>query len=452
VRDEQGDTQVVPGTGTQLNPRFTPSVNIGEAPPLGAFDVGARVEFGPEQATRAGTVVRANPDGSVVVHVDHPDGTTRAVAMNRDQAARLNLRPAEVQDAGAVRSDSRQADLAGDVPEGRREPRGADLQRPPQVEPSGPDIRPPAAEAENPAEVAPPVYTGPERRTSPRVVSQEEWVAMTPEEQRVAYEEPGGVGERATTPEPAARPEAAEPEAKPTSAAKGVSRLATGVEAKAVEAKLTTGFEGKPEYSKIRIADQAHAATDLVASDHARALRVARGEEPPPEGLLPESVFVAVEQHALRTGDVETLRDLATRSTLPGEASGMGQRIRMLGERDSASPVRAIADVTNARRKAAERGRGEDEQKNVAKTNEKVRKLAEAARRAGLNPDDIKADEPAATVESVPKMAGAGAKTERAAPKKQTFTERLKAAEDAARARLSARYRWRIRNGFWGHP
>ena len=72
------------------------------------------------------------------------------------------------------------------------------------------------------------------------------------------------------------------------------------------------------------------------------------------KGLIPEAVFVAVEERAIKTGDVETLRDLAN-SSLTGEATAMGQRLRTLAERDPESPVSAMEDIQNAREESVKR-------------------------------------------------------------------------------------------------
>ncbi|MDQ3818038.1 MAG: hypothetical protein M3362_10130, partial [Acidobacteriota bacterium] len=127
------------------------------------------------------------------------------------------------------------------------------------------------------------------------------------------------------------------------------SKLALGVEERAVQNKLTEGFQGLPEYAKVNVADQARAATNLLAVNRAQAINIAMGHELPPEGILPESVFVAVENHAIQTKDVALLRDLATSSNLTTEATGMGQRLRMLAERDPNSAVSAIQKVAKIR-------------------------------------------------------------------------------------------------------
>jgi len=84
------------------------------------------------------------------------------------------------------------------------------------------------------------------------------------------------------------------------------------------------------------------------------------GDEMPPEGLLPESVFTAVENRALANNDVDTMLALAASSSRPVEASVMGQRIRMLGERNPSSPVTAIRDIQTAREARAQKTFGKN--------------------------------------------------------------------------------------------
>ena len=125
--------------------------------------------------------------------------------------------------------------------------------------------------------------------------------------------------------------------------------LAEGVEAKAIEEKLTSTFGDLPEYKAVSMADQAEKAAALLDKDYEGAKAVAMGQKRAPAGVFPESVFVAVEKRALAEGDVDTLYKLATGSRLSTEATTMGQRIRTLGERDQASPIGAIQEVQQAR-------------------------------------------------------------------------------------------------------
>lgn len=125
--------------------------------------------------------------------------------------------------------------------------------------------------------------------------------------------------------------------------------LARGIEQKAVEKKLTTSFGELPEYEKISIEEQAKKAAKIIEDDWEKAKRIAMGEEIPTDGVLPESVMVAVEKRALEIGDVDTLRKLATSSNLVDEATTMGQRLRVLAERNPESPVANIQKVAKKR-------------------------------------------------------------------------------------------------------
>lgn len=127
------------------------------------------------------------------------------------------------------------------------------------------------------------------------------------------------------------------------------SELGRSTQQKAVDKKLTETIGDVPEYRQVNMADQAKASTDLLSVDEVKATRIALGKEEPPVGLLPESVYIAVENKALKEGNVQLLNDLAHSSRVT-EATTMGQRIRTLGERDPDSAVAAIREIVDARK------------------------------------------------------------------------------------------------------
>lgn len=151
------------------------------------------------------------------------------------------------------------------------------------------------------------------------------------------------------------------------------NKLATGVEKKAIEHKLTDSLGDLPQHAKVNMKEQAQFATDLLAKDEQKALDIATGKAEPPSHILPESVYVAVENKALREGNVDILRQLAS-STRTGEASVMGQRIRTLGERNQDSPVTMMRQVSEARVKAVETKTGQSVSKNVNKMAKQIDK------------------------------------------------------------------------------
>lgn len=151
------------------------------------------------------------------------------------------------------------------------------------------------------------------------------------------------------------------------------NKLATGVEKKAIEHKLTDSLGDLPQHAKVNMKEQAQFATDLLAKDEQKALDIATGKAEPPSHILPESVYVAVENKALKEGNVDILRQLAS-STRTGEASVMGQRIRTLGERNQDSPVTMMRQVSEARVKAVETKTGQSVSKNVNKMAKQIDK------------------------------------------------------------------------------
>jgi hypothetical protein len=144
-----------------------------------------------------------------------------------------------------------------------------------------------------------------------------------------------------------------------------VRGLSKGIDAKAVERKLTATFGDLPEYQTVSMKDQASKAIDLLSRDSGQAKRIAMGTEQAPEGIIPEMLLKVVEDKATKEGDVATLRELATRSRLTSEATTMGQRIRTLGERDPESPINAIREVSDARKAAQKKRMGVEDVKKV---------------------------------------------------------------------------------------
>ena len=124
--------------------------------------------------------------------------------------------------------------------------------------------------------------------------------------------------------------------------------LSAGVERKAIENGLVTSIGDLPEYKRIQWDVQADAAQALLASDPALARRIALGEVSPPADLLPEAVFIAVENKATADGDVATIAALG-RGQLAEQATSMGQRIGILRTRDPESPVGAIKRLIDLR-------------------------------------------------------------------------------------------------------
>lgn len=249
------------------------------------------------------------------------------------------------------------------------------------------------ASPEAQAQVAPPNVLGDETLGHPAeagaVMAREQAREIAPD-----LPETAGLAEGAAAPQAAAEgegpaqrggtPETVRVEPVPGAGETVARGLAKRTEEDAIARGLTNGFGDLPEYERVSMADQARQATDLMDQDYEAAKGVAMGSRAAPAGLLPESVYVAVEKRATAEGDVETLRQLATQSRLTTAATTMGQRIRTLGERDRTSPVGAIQAVAQAR----ERVYGE---KLAAAKSATVTEMKAATRAAASSPKDWEA-------------------------------------------------------------
>jgi len=163
-------------------------------------------------------------------------------------------------------------------------------------------------------------------------------------------------------------------------------KLATGVKERAIRNKLISRldkrFKDLPDYDKVNIKVQKEKAADIALNDWDKALRIAMGEESPPNGVLPESLFVAVEDIATWNKDIETLRKLGVLSGLTKEGSYMGQRIRMLAERNPYSSTSKIQQVVKEKVKFIE-------EKGVSLVKEKSKNIKEIKEKISLaTPDE----------------------------------------------------------------
>lgn len=125
-----------------------------------------------------------------------------------------------------------------------------------------------------------------------------------------------------------------------------VSRLAKRTEELAVEKQLTESLGELPTYETMKMADQARMATEEITKDYEQAKQMALGKKAPPKGLRGASIYEAVKYKAVKEGDVETLRQLATESTIPTKLSALGQEIKAADTRTAlADPVKAMQDI-----------------------------------------------------------------------------------------------------------
>lgn len=147
--------------------------------------------------------------------------------------------------------------------------------------------------------------------------------------------------------------------AAPSGALKGVKgegelatrRVSERSEENAVANDLKSAFGDLPLYRRVNMKLQARKAMDFVEKNLDDAKAVAMGTKAAPNGIIPEHVFIALENKALVEGDADLAMELAG-SRLSQAGTTMGQRIRSWAERNNASPVKFIQDVQQARESA----------------------------------------------------------------------------------------------------
>lgn len=127
------------------------------------------------------------------------------------------------------------------------------------------------------------------------------------------------------------------------------SKIAKSIERKAIEKRLTEGFEGVAGYDKITIEGQSKLAGELLKDiDKARA--VIRGEQPLPDGLRGTSLIVAMEEYIKKYPSADLAYELAN-SPLVSETSYAAQELRLAAEREPDSFAQKLAELKRAREK-----------------------------------------------------------------------------------------------------
>lgn len=153
-----------------------------------------------------------------------------------------------------------------------------------------------------------------------------------------------------------------------------VSKIASSIEAKAVEQKLTQGFEGVAGYDKITIKDQSERATDLITSNLDQARAIIRGEQALPDGLNGVALITAMEEHIKLNPNAEMAYELAN-SNLVSETSVAGQTLRLAAERTPDSATAKLQEIKKAREAKAEKQISKEVQKTAKSIKTETQKV-----------------------------------------------------------------------------
>jgi uncharacterized protein (DUF2249 family) len=123
-----------------------------------------------------------------------------------------------------------------------------------------------------------------------------------------------------------------------------------------------------PTYNQMNRENQLENAAQYVTDNPEDAMAVLRGEKDPPQGLLYNSVFLAM-QEAAKVGDNITLiQDLASlRSTR------YGQEINILSKADPENPVNLLQNLQRTKIEVLEKRTGKSVEKLVKETAKKIK-------------------------------------------------------------------------------
>lgn len=131
--------------------------------------------------------------------------------------------------------------------------------------------------------------------------------------------------------------------------------------------------EGIATYKQMNKAEQIKKATEYVEKNPDEALDVLKGNKPPPEGLLHNSVALALEEKAT----IEADRSLATKLASL-RSTRAGQEISLLTETDPSNPISAMNQVIKAKKaKASKKFKGKPEKvvkENAVKASKEISK------------------------------------------------------------------------------
>lgn len=131
------------------------------------------------------------------------------------------------------------------------------------------------------------------------------------------------------------------------------SGQALTTEANAIDKDLLDrGVDNIATYGTTTWGSQGQAATKIVDADYDAAVRIALGQQEPPDGVLVNAVYKAVEDKAIKTGDIDMIEKLVSTSAVAPRTSRYAQELGILGAKDPNSPVTALESVLKARKQA----------------------------------------------------------------------------------------------------
>jgi len=148
--------------------------------------------------------------------------------------------------------------------------------------------------------------------------------------------------------------------------------LSKNVEATAIAAGITKGFENLPQYNVRENAPQIQKAAQIIANDPKQAMRMVTGKEKAPDDVLPGFLYTGLKEQAAQ-GKLppEMLQELAQSDWLSKQLTTAGQivqSVRGQGEL-TIDPIKSLNDIVKAREENFAKRTGRE---GIEKTRDRV--------------------------------------------------------------------------------
>lgn len=113
-------------------------------------------------------------------------------------------------------------------------------------------------------------------------------------------------------------------------------------------------FEDLPQYQAVSSKQATDQIMQLIKQDYPRAVKMALGEEPVPQGILPGWVWATVQNEATLRKDYETLNKLTSENAMMQFATILGQNVQAFADKNPVSVVAITHEISKAAEKRLE--------------------------------------------------------------------------------------------------
>ena len=130
--------------------------------------------------------------------------------------------------------------------------------------------------------------------------------------------------------------------------------LAEHVQRNIIAKDIEMIFEDLPQYQAVSSKQATDQIMQLIKQDYPRAVKMALGEEPVPQGILPGWVWTAVQNEATLRKDYETLNKLTSENAMMQFATILGQNVQAFADKNPVSVVAITHEISKAAEKRLE--------------------------------------------------------------------------------------------------